>query len=118
RELRQDADDDNQGTADAPSGGIRKFEGVLEEKDEEVAGDGGAEDAHFVKHVADLEPLGGGFGFRERLAEEGPTVEQGGNQEEAELDLPAHALGTQRPADQAADHHARRPRGVEDVQVM
>ena len=118
RELRQHADREQQRATDAPSSGVGQLERVLEEQDEHVSRDGGAEDANLLEHVTHLEPFGRRFRFRERLTEEGNAVEHRRDQEEAELNLPAHAVFTERPADKSTNDESRRPRSVQDVQVV
>ena len=66
-----------------------------------------------------VRPLADACGLRERLTEERDAVERGRHEEESELHLPAHVHAVaENPADEATDHEAGRPAGMENVQVM
>jgi hypothetical protein len=91
-------------------------EAILDEEGDEDADHGGAEESDVLEHFTELEALLGGFGAGEVLAEEHEAVDGGGDQEAAELEFPA--AGGEGAVDETTDHHASRPGGVEDVEVV
>ena len=95
------------------------FEDVSEEFGEQVAGNEGAEDADGFEHFGEAGAFFGSFGFREFLAHEHDAVEDRWDEVEGELGFPAELhFVVEIPADDGTDDHARRPGGVEDIQVM
>ncbi len=99
--------------------GHEALEDVAEEQGEQVAGHGGAEDADVAEHVDEAGPLRSRLRPRERLAEEHQGVDGGRDEVQGELVLPVPVqFVVQVPARHGAEHHAGRPTGVKDVEVM
>ncbi len=105
--------------ADAVADARREPQRVLAEECEQVADDQRAGDADVLEHLAQAKALLRGLGLGHVLAEEHHAVGQRREQVERELQLPAPVqLVVEHPAERAADHEARGPARVQDIEVV
>jgi hypothetical protein len=95
------------------------LEDVAREQREQIARDERTENADILEHLHEARAFFRSLGFREFLPEEQQRVEHGRHEVERELAFPSHVhLVTEQPPGHHADHHARWPRSMQDVEVM